>query len=334
MQETRSEVPIHMPGASKRTLRFAAASIVLLLAATACGGANSSAAESGGGESLSGSIAVDGSSTVYPIAQAVAEEFQIANPDVEVAVGFAGTGGGFEAFCAGDTDLSTASRPIEEDEAACLEDAGIDYTELQVAVDGLAIVTHPDTDWVDCITFDELRAIYEPGSDVSTWSDVNAEWADEPIAIFGPDPDSGTYDYLAEEVADPEADEPATRDDMTQSADDNVLVQGVAGEPGSIGYFGFAYFEENAGRLKALEVDDGASGCVAPTAETVKANEYALSRPLFVYVADDAMQRADVAAFVEFWVDGAAEFASAVGYVESPEDVTSANREALSDVTR
>ncbi|HEX2050358.1 MAG TPA: PstS family phosphate ABC transporter substrate-binding protein [Actinomycetota bacterium] len=334
MQERRSEVPIHMPGASTRTLSLAAASVALVLAATACGEANSSAAESGDGDSLAGSIAVDGSSTVYPIAQAVAEEFQIANPEVEVSVGFAGTGGGFEAFCAGDTDLSTASRPIEDDEAACLEDAGIDYTELQVAVDGLAIVTHPHTGWVDCITFDELRAIYEPGSEVSAWSDVNPQWPDEPIAIFGPDPDSGTYDYLAEEVADPDAEEPATRDDMTQSADDNVLVQGVAGEQGSIGYFGFAYFEENADQLKALEVDDGDSGCVAPTAETVKANEYPLSRPLFVYVANDAMDRPEVAAFVEFWVDGAAELASAVGYVEAPAEVTSANREALSDLTR
>ena len=322
-----------MTGPKVRSRALAPALIALGIVTTACGEASTSAAEGEGG-SLQGSITIDGSSTVYPIAQAVAEDFQIENPDVKVSVGFAGTGGGFEAFCAGETDVSTASRAIEKDEAKCLEDAGIDFTEFQVGVDGLAIVTHPNTDWTDCITTDELRAIYEPGSNVTTWSEVNPDWPDEEIEIFGPDPDSGTYDYLAEEVADPDSEEPATRDDMTQSADDNVLVQGVAGDEGSIGYFGFAYFEENADKLKAFAVDDGESGCVSPTAETVKANEYPLSRPLYIYVADDAVERSEFAAFVEFWVANASEYATAVGYIEAPADVTTTNEEALSGLTQ
>ena len=314
------------------TARPAVAGLLLTaLLGAACGNADTDPASTGngGGESVSGSIAIDGSSTVFPIAQAVAEEFQIANPDSQVSVGFAGTGGGFEAFCAGDTQISTASRAIEEDEAKCLEKAGIDYTEFQIGVDGLAIVTHPDTDWVDCITFEQLQTIYAPGSKVTTWSDVDPSWPDEEINIFGPDPDSGTYDYFAETVADPDAEEPATRDDMTQSADDNVLVQGVQGETASIGYFGFAYYEENAQGLKALDVDDGSSGCVAPSADTVKSNEYPLSRPLFFYVANDAMDEEAVSSFVTFWIQNAAEYATAVGYVETPADVASQNEQTL-----
>ena len=316
---------------TRNTRRLGAALLCLMLLGAACGEANS--AGSGVAEGLSGSIAIDGSSTVFPMAQATAEDFQIDNPDVKVSVGFAGTGGGFEAFCAGDTQISNASRAIEEDEAACLEDAGIDFTEFQVGVDGLAIVTNPATDWVDCITVEELAAIYAPGSKVGNWNEVEPSWPDTELKIYGPDPDSGTYDYFAEEVADPEAEEPATRDDMTQSADDNVLVQGVAGDQASIGYFGFAYFQENSDKLKALEVDNGATGCVEPTDETVKANEYPLSRPLYFYVANDAMDSPEVAAFVEYWVTNASDYAEAVGYVEPAEEALAANTEALAALT-
>ncbi len=314
--------------------RLVAGLLFTVLLGAACGNTDTDPSSSGddGGQSISGSIAIDGSSTVFPIAQAVAEEYQIDNPDAQVSVGFAGTGGGFEAFCAGDTQISNASRPIEPEEKACLEKAGIDYTELQVAVDGLAIVTDPETDWTDCITFEQLKAIYEPGSKASTWSDVDPSWPDQELNVFGPDPDSGTYDYLAEEVVDPDADEPATRDDMTQSADDNVLAQGVQGESGSIGYFGFTYFQENSDTLKALEVDSGDSGCVAPTAETVLSNEYPLSRPLFIYVANDAMDEEVVSDFVSFWVQNASEYATAVGYVETPNDVAAQNQETLENL--
>jgi phosphate transport system substrate-binding protein len=318
---------------SSKIPRLVAGLMLVALVGAACGEANGTGgANDSGSDALAGEIAIDGSSTVFPIAQAVAEDFQIENPDVKVSVGFAGTGGGFEAFCAGDTQISNASRAIEEEEAACLDDAGIDYTEFQIGVDGLAVVTNPNTDWVDCMTFEEMAAIYAPGSEVTTWSEVNPEWPDTEIKIYGPDPDSGTYDYFAEEVADPDAEEPATRDDMTQSADDNVLVQGVAGDEGSIGYFGFAYFQENSDTIKDLQVDAG-DGCVEPTAETVTANEYPLSRPLFFYVANDAMSSPEVAAFVEYWVSNAAEYATAVGYVEAPEDAASAAEEALSGLS-
>ena len=316
------------------TRRLGAAVLLFGLIGAACGEANGTGTGvSAAGDALSGSITIDGSSTVFPIAQAAAEDFQIENPDVKISVGFAGTGGGFEAFCAGDTHIANASRAIEDDEVACLEEAGIEFTEFHTGVDGLAIVTNPATDWADCITFDELNAIYAPGSDVTTWSDVRSEWPDTEIKLYGPDPDSGTYDYLAEEVADPDADEPATRDDMTQSADDNVLVQGVQGDEGSLGYFGFAYYQENADGLKALQVDDGESGCVEPKAETVLANEYPLSRPLFFYVANDAMDSSEVAAFVEYWVSNAADYATAVGYVRAPEEAAAANTEALAGLT-
>lgn len=316
-----------------RSIRNTVPLAVLLGAATllaACGEATGAGTQNG--SALSGSITIDGSSTVFPIAQAVAEEFQIENPDVKVSVGFAGTGGGFEAFCGGETQISNASRPIADDEVECLDEAGIEWTEFQVAVDGLAIVTNPATDWTDCLTLEQLAAIYEPNSDVATWRDLDPSWPDTPLAIYGPDPDSGTYDYMAEEVADPDADEPATRDDMTQSADDNVLVQGVAGDEASIGYFGFAYYQENTDKLKALSIDGG-SGCVEPTPETVTANDYPLSRPLFIYVANDALSSPEVAAFVEYWVADAADFAEAVGYIAAPEDTASANAEALEQLT-
>jgi len=308
------------------------APVALATLLVACGG-EPTTSTGGEGSGLSGEIAVDGSSTVFPIAQAVAEDFQIENPEVKVSVGFAGTGGGFEAFCAGDTQISNASRAIEPEEADCLKKAGIGYTEFQIGVDGLAIVTHPDTEWVDCITFEQLQAIYAPGSKVETWKDVDPSWPDEPLKIFGPDPDSGTYDYFAEEVADPDAEEPATRDDMTQSADDNVLVQGVEGEQASIGYFGFAYYQENVQGLKVIEVDDGESGCVEPSAETVKSNTYPLSRPLFFYVANDAIEQDVVAQFVNFWVANSADYATAVGYIEVSQDAELANDEALTQLT-
>ena len=309
--------------------------MLVALVGAACGEANSAdgSGTDPGGETLSGEIAIDGSSTVFPIAQAVAEDFQIENPNVKVSVGLAGTGGGMEAFCAGETQIANASRPIAEDEVACLEDAGIEFTEFQIGVDGLAIVTNPQSDWVDCITTEQIKAIYGPDSKASSWSEIDASWPDVEIQIYGPDPDSGTYDYMAEEVVDPDADEPATRDDMTQSSDDNVLVQGVAGDEGSIGYFGFAYFAENEDKLKALAVDDGESGCVEPTPETVVANEYPLSRPLFFYVANDSMSSPEVAALVEYWVTNAAGYATAVGYIEAPEDAASAAEEALSGLS-
>ncbi len=232
----------------------------LALALTACGGGQAGAEGAEGG--ASGSVAVDGSSTVFPLSDAAAELLAEENPDVQVSVGSAGTGGGFEAFCADQTDISDASRPIEEDEAAACKKAGIEYTELTVALDALTLVVHPDLA-VDCLTTEQVVKLWEPGSDVTNWSDLDPSFPDQEISLFGPGTDSGTYDYMAADVIGDESE--TTRDDYEASEDDNVLVQGVAGTEGATGYFGYTYYEENQDSLKALAVDDG-QGCVEPSA--------------------------------------------------------------------
>jgi phosphate transport system substrate-binding protein len=228
---------------------------VALLAA--CGGDAGDA----GSSALTGAVSIDGSSTVFPIAEAVAEEFQIANPDVRVTVGFSGSGGGFKRFCAGETDVSDASRPINEQETATCAAAGIDFTEVTVAWDGLSVIVNPANDFVTCLTTQELRRIWEPGSTVSTWSDVRPEWPDEEINLYGPGTDSGTFDYFTETI---NGESGASRPDFQASEDDNILVQGVAGDEYALGYFGYAYYVENSDRLKLVQVDGG-TGCVAPS---------------------------------------------------------------------
>ena len=233
---------------------------------------------------LSGSVRVDGSSTVFPLAEAVAEEFMRDHPGVRVTVGASGTGGGFAKFARGETDVSNASRAIDADEIASLQAAGVAFVELPVAYDGIAIVTHPATDWVDCLTVAELRRIWEPRSSVDTWADVRPGFPDAPLELYGPGTSSGTYDYFTGAVM---GEEGASRTDYTASEDDNVLVQGVAGDEGALAFFGLAYVEENADRLRVLAVDSGA-GCVVPSAETVQSGEYApLARVEFVYVNAD-----------------------------------------------
>ncbi len=262
---------------------------------------------------LSGEINIDGSSTVFPISQAVAEEFNAEAPDVNITVGASGTGGGFKKFCAGDTDISNASRPIKDEEAAICEENGIEFTELQVAIDGLSVVVNPANDWVNCITTEQLNTIWMPESTVDTWSDVDPSWPDEAIELYGPGTDSGTFDYFTEEI---NGEGGASRSDYTASEDDNVLVQGVSGDETAMGYFGYAYYVENRDSLKVLAIDGG-EGCVEPTPETVASGTYApLSRPIFVYVSHQAMERPEVAAFAEFMVsDIAQEIIPEVGYV-------------------
>ena len=251
----------------------------------------------GGGEALSGRIEVDGSSTVAPIATLAAERFQRDNPDVKVTVGVSGTGGGFERFCGGETDLSDASRPIKDEEAEVCADAGIEYVEFQIANDALTLVVNKDNDWADCLTVGELEKIWEPDSDVSNWRDVRASFPDEELELFGPGTDSGTFDYFTAEI---NGEEGASRSDYTATEDDNVIVQGVSGTSGALGYFGFSYFEQNQDRLKAVAVDDG-DGCVEPSVESAQRGEYKpLSRPLFVYAKRDAFAEPQVAAFVRF----------------------------------
>ncbi|WP_420632949.1 PstS family phosphate ABC transporter substrate-binding protein [Candidatus Palauibacter sp.] len=269
--------------------------------------------EAGHEEGLSGLIELDGSSTVFPISQAMAEEFQIAHGrTVRVSVGVSGTGGGFQRFCNGETDISNASRPINETEAASCAAEGIAPLELQIAWDGLTVVAHPSNDWVGCMTVAELRRIWAPGSELERWSQIRPGWPDRELDLYGPDTDSGTFDYFTAAVV---GDASASRHDYTASADDNVLVAGVSGDPGALGYFGYAYFEENQDQLRAVEIDGG-DGCVAPSRETIVDGTYTpLARPMYIYVRRDALDRAEVRAFVGFYIDNAAALVPETGYI-------------------
>ena len=290
-----------------RTFRLAAAALVAVPLA-ACGGGADGGAE---GE-LTGAVEIDGSSTVYPISEALAEEFQIAHPRTRVTVGVSGTGGGFKRFCAGETDISDASRPISEDEIALCGDNGVEFTEVRIAWDGLSVLANPANDFAQCLTVEELRRIWEPGSTISNWSEVRAGFPDQRLILYGPGTDSGTFDYFTEVIT---GESGASRADYTASEDDNVLVQGVAGDQGALGYFGFAYYEENQDRLKLLGVDGGA-GCVQPTVATIESGEYApLSRPLFLYVSDRGLEKEVVREFLEFSLTEGGELVRSVGYI-------------------
>jgi len=287
-------------------MRAATGLIFFTFVLGACGG------ERGGG-SMSGTIAVDGSSTVYPISEAVAEEFALqTGGDVRVTVGVSGTGGGFKRFCAGETDISNASRPIRDSEAADCAANGVEYTELTIAIDGLTVAVNNANDFVQCLTVDELRRIWEPGSTIDNWSQVRAGFPNQPLALYGPGTNSGTFDYFTEEVI---GEQGASRGDYTASEDDNVLVQGVEGDPNALGYFGYAYYIENAQRMRAVAIDSG-SGCVLPTEETVAGGTYTpLSRPLMIYVNNAKARQPHVAAFIRFYLENAAELVPQVGYV-------------------
>ncbi len=281
---------------------------------------------------VSGSVAVDGSSTVFPMSDAAAEFLNEENPDIKVTVGESGTGGGFEKFCADQTDVSDASRPIdEEDEVPVCEEAGVEYTELQVAVDALTVVVHPDLD-VDCLTTDQLIQLWAPGSTITNWNQLDPSFPDQEITLFGPGTDSGTYDYMAADVIGDESE--ATRDDYESSEDDNVLVQGVAGTEGATGYFGYTYYEENADSLKALAIDDG-NGCVEPSAETAQAGEYTpLARPLFIYVNNKKYNDNEAAkAYVDFYIDNLADIAEVGKFIALNDEQYSATKDALAGIS-
>jgi phosphate transport system substrate-binding protein len=311
-----------------RSKRFAylAASIALTFVVSACagGGTDTSTeapegetadAPAEGGGDLSGTIAIDGSSTVFPISEAMAEEFMAANPNVQVTVGTSGTGGGFEKFCNGETQISNASRIIEADEIAACEEAGIEFIEVPVAQDALTVVVNPENDWAECMTIEQLNTMWAPEAQgtVTNWNQVDPSFPDAPLALYGPGTDSGTFDYFTDVV---NGEEGASRGDYTSSEDDNVIVQGVVGDPNAIGYFGYAYYEENADTLKAVQIDGG-EGCVAPSVETVLDGSYTpLSRPLFIYVSTAALDEPQVQEFVNFYVDEAnASLVEEVGYV-------------------
>ena len=282
-----------------RTAALAATVITTALVLAACGGGSGSDSSASGDSNLSGAVRIDGSSTVYPLTALAAEDFMAANPGVQVTVGSSGTGGGFEKFCRGETDANDASRSIKEEEAAACEAAGIEYAELQVAVDALTVVVNKENTWATCLTVEELGAIWAPGSTVNNWNQVRADFPDVPLQLFGAGTDSGTFDYFTDAI---NGEEGASRTDYTPTEDDNVTVQGVSGSQGGLGYFGFTYFEENADKLTAVQIDSGA-GCVAPSVETAQDGTYTpLSRPLFIYPSKAALAQPQVKAFFDFYV--------------------------------
>ena len=288
--------------------------LVALLAA-GCGRDDSNSggtSTSTGSSDLSGRIEADGSSTVGPYTTAAAERFQQQNSGVQVTVGVSGTGGGFERFCRGETDLSNASRPIKDEEAAACKAKGIEYVEFQVANDALTVVVNKDNDWATCLTTEQLKKIWGPGSKVNKWNQVDSSFPDEKLSLFGPGTDSGTFDYFTGEI---NGEEGASRSDYSASEDDNTIVTGVSGEKGGLGYFGFSYFEENQDKLKAVEIDGG-DGCVAPSVKTAQDGTYKpLSRPLFIYVKKDALARPEVQAFLQYILDNETAIAEAAQFV-------------------
>lgn len=269
---------------------------------------------------LKGSIKVDGSSTVYPITEAVAEEFKKEVPAVRVTVGISGTGGGFKKFTVGETDVSNASRPIKKTECDLASQNGIEFIELPIAYDGLSLVVNKANTWVDNLTVDEVKMIFNEATAAKTWKDVRANWPDKPIKIYAPGTDSGTFDYFKEVVA---GDKGAIRSDMSVSEDDNALVKGVAGEQNAIGFFGCAYYFENKDKLKIVPiVNPKTKEAVTPTHETIEGGSYApFSRPLFIYVSAKSADRPEVQAFVNYYLDNAPQLTDDVGYVRLPQSV-------------
>ena len=282
---------------------------VALLTVAACG---SDSGADGETDSLTGLVEIDGSSTVFPVSEAVAEEYHKLNPGVDVNVGISGTGGGFKRFTAGETDISNASRTIKDSEAAAAAENGIAYIELKVGTDGLSVMVNPKNDFVECLTIEELKRVWEPGSTIDNWNQIRPEFPDRPLRLYGADTDSGTFDYFTEEVV---GEAQASRSDYTASADDNVLIQGIGGDRNALGYFGFAYYAESKDKLKLVAVDSG-EGCVTPSADTIESGEYSpLSRPMFIYVNQASLAKPEVRAFVEFYLQNADELVSEVGYI-------------------
>lgn len=295
-----------------------------------CGGGKSS---ENNGQQLKGAIKIDGSSTVYPITEAVAEEFRFDYPDVNITVGVSGTGGGFQKFGRGETDINDASRPIKDGEASDCKSNNISYVSLTVAFDGLAVVVNKENTWVDHITVDELKKIWEPAAqgEITRWSQIRADWPDEPFNLYGPGVASGTYDYFTEAIV---GESGASRGDYTASEDDNVLVQGIAGDKNALGFFGLAYYEENQEMLKLVGVDPGTGTPVTPSFETVKGGTYEpLSRPIFIYVSNKAAAREEVKTFVKFYLDNATELVQDVGYIPLPQEEYERGLKEFTDFT-
>lgn len=317
---------------------------IAALTLTACGGnqpGNNTAGNgegatqtaAGGDSQLSGQVEIDGSSTVFPISEAMAEEFQKKHRgDVRVTVGVSGSGGGFKKFCAGETDISNASRTISPEEMEACQENGIEFVELPIAYDGISVTVNPNNDWASCLTVEELRTIWEPEAEgrITNWSQVRAEFPNRELNLYGPGTDSGTFDYFTEAIV---GDSGASRGDYTASEDDNVLVQGVANQETALGYFGYAYYEENQDKLKLVEIDGG-NGCVAPTEQTIGDGSYQpLARPLFFYVNKESLEnKPQVKAFAEYQLDAANKpLISEVGYVPFADNLYQKAQERLAN---
>jgi phosphate transport system substrate-binding protein len=313
-----------------RLLVALTASAAIATGAAACGGDdnNASADQGGGGGTLAGSIRIDGSSTVFPFAEAAAELFNEESPDVKITTGQSGTGGGFEKFCAGETDVSDASRPIKDDEEApvCKKN-GVEFGEVQIANDGIAVVTNKDLQ-VDCLTTDQLKELWNKGSKVKALSDIDPKLPDTPLSLYGPGTDSGTFDFFTGEI---NGEEGVTREDYEASEDDNQLVTGVAGDEGGLGYFGFSYYESNMDKLNLVGVDSG-DGCVKPSKETIQDGTYKpLARPLFMYPASKSLAKPEVKAFMDFTVAKAADIATAAKIVPMTDEQAAGAKQEIAD---
>ncbi|MFQ6613601.1 MAG: PstS family phosphate ABC transporter substrate-binding protein [Fidelibacterota bacterium] len=281
------------------------------------------------GSGLSGTIKIDGSSTVYPITEAVAEEYGKVEPVVRVTVGISGTGGGFKKYVIGETDINDASRPIKGSEIRKAAENGVGFIELPIAFDGLSVVVNRANDWVDQLSVAELNLIWKSGSHVRQWSDIRPEWPEKPIHLFGPGTDSGTFDYFTEAI---NGKAQSCRSDFSKSEDDNVLVQGIAGDTYALGFFGFAYYQENTDTLNVVPIDGGA-GPVAPSVTTINDGSYQpLSRPIFIYVKPESAKREEVRTFVNFYLDHAPGLVGEVGYVALPKEAYDHDRRRFKDV--
>jgi phosphate transport system substrate-binding protein len=310
----------------------AALVLALSLVVAACGGGGGGSQGGGGTEPVSGEIAIEGSSTVQPITQAAAELFREENPDARISVGGAGTSDGFEAFCQGDTQISGASRPIDvAEEVPVCEENGVDFIEIPVAFDGISVVVNSENDFATDVTSEQLKTLWEPAAEgeITRWSQVNPDWPDEDINLYGPGTESGTYEFFNETIVQNE--EEANRSDAEMSEDDNVLVQGVAGDQNALGYFGYSYYENNRDSLKALTLDG-----VEPSAETIRSGEYGLSRPIFIYVSTQALKNNDaVKPFVDFYVSeqNLDRLVEAAKYVTLPGSLADESRAQYEDGT-
>jgi phosphate transport system substrate-binding protein len=314
--------------------------LALALVLAGCGGGGGGQKEEKGGETTkggdtkasgggsAGQIAIEGSSTVLPITQAAAEGFNKQNPDVRITVGGAGTGDGFQSFCSGDIQIADASRPINDEEQQNCQQNGVEFIELPIATDGITVVTNPQNDFANDITLDELKTLWEPDADgqVTTWNQVRSDWPEQQINLYGPGTESGTFEFFTERAVGKKKE---SRSDYQASEDDNVLVQGVAGDPNALGYFGFGYFEQNQQRLKALEVDG-----VAPSVETIQSGQYPLARPLFIYVSKKALdENPSVEEFVNYYLENINQFVDQAQYVELPDQTIQATRERFQNRT-